>query len=222
MSSWRARSALARAAARVTSTKQVTRGLYAADASAATTVAVHGRVNHNASGTEERRASPSGSTGGVDAAIDRGASASTKGRKLIDTFPKDVVDDIYRGSFRSQTGVSLKYMMDFGAQPIHRQMMVSAQFLRNELPVRLAHRVAELENLPFGLSDMSQVLDVRDWYVESFRELRSFPEIESMDDEEKFTNMLKRVMLRHENVVPMIARAVLELKDRLSKEKPRE
>ena len=53
--------------------------------------------------------------------------------------------------------------------------MVSAQFLHNELPVRLAHRVAELENLPFGLSDMPQVLDVRDWYVESFTELRQFP-----------------------------------------------
>ena len=85
---------------------------------------------------------------------------------MSEKFGKDVVDDIYRGSFRSQTGVSLKYMLDFGAQPIHRQLMVSAQFLHKELPVRLAHRVAELENLPFGLSDMSQVLDVRDWYVE--------------------------------------------------------
>lgn len=58
------------------------------------------------------------------------------------------------------SGVSLKYMLDFGANPIERQLVLSAQFLHNELPVRLAHRVAELENLPFGLSAKSPVLKV--------------------------------------------------------------
>ena len=51
-------------------------------------------------------------------------------------------------------------MLDFGANPIERQLVLSAQFLHNELPVRLAHRVAELENLPFGLSAKSPVLKV--------------------------------------------------------------
>lgn len=46
----------------------------------------------------------------------------------------------------------------FGANPIERQLILSAQFLHNELPVRLAHRVAELENLPYGLSAKSPVL----------------------------------------------------------------
>ena len=57
-------------------------------------------------------------------------------------------------------GVSLKYMLDFGQNPIERQLMISAQFLHKELPVRLAHRVAELENLPFGLSAKTPVLKV--------------------------------------------------------------
>lgn len=59
-----------------------------------------------------------------------------------------------------QTGVTLKHMLDFGANPIHRQLLLSAQFLHNELPVRLAHRVAELENLPYGLSAKPHVLKV--------------------------------------------------------------
>jgi hypothetical protein len=63
------------------------------------------------------------------------------------------------GDPRSQNaGVSLKYMLDFGANPIERQLLISAQFLHKELPVRLAHRVAELENLPFGLSAKTPVL----------------------------------------------------------------
>ena len=39
-------------------------------------------------------------------------------------------------------GVSLKYMLDFGANPIERQLLISAQFLHKELPVMLGHRVA--------------------------------------------------------------------------------
>ena len=108
-------------------------------------------------------------------------------------------------------------MMDFGAQPIHRQLMVSAQFLHKELPVRFAHRVAELENLPLGLSSKEQVQTVRDWYVESYDELKSFPEVKTMEDEAKFTEVIKRVMDRHANVVPMIARGVLELKLEMEK-----
>lgn len=135
---------------------------------------------------------------------------------LADKFPKALVDDIYRSSFKNQTGVSLKYMMDFGSQPIHRQLMVSAQFLHKELPVRLAHRVAELENLPLGLSSKQQVRQVRDWYVESYDEMKSFPPIETVEDEQKFTHMIENVMNKHANVVPMIARGVLELKMELA------
>ena len=44
--------------------------------------------------------------------------------------------------------------------PTNPQLLLSAQFLHNELPVRLAHRVAELENLPYGLSAKAHVLKV--------------------------------------------------------------
>jgi pyruvate dehydrogenase kinase 2/3/4 len=44
---------------------------------------------------------------------------------------------------------------------MERQTLFSARFLQNELPIRLAHRVAELENLPYGLGQRPQVLKVR-------------------------------------------------------------
>jgi len=106
-------------------------------------------------------------------------------------------------------------MLDFGSFPIERQLLVSAQFLHKELPVRLAHRVAELENLPFGLSAKKPVQTVRDWYVESFSELRAFPIVSDMATEEKFTALIRRIMARHNNVVPMIARGVHELRAEL-------
>ncbi|KAI7845283.1 hypothetical protein COHA_001126 [Chlorella ohadii] len=136
--------------------------------------------------------------------------------RLVDHFPRELVDDIFAFALKKQTGVSLKYMLDFGAKPIERQLILSAQFLHNELPVRLSHRVAELENLPYGLSAKPHVLKVRDWYVESFRELRGFPKVKDASDELQFTRLLQHIYRRHANVVPVMAMGVAELKRELA------
>ncbi|KAK3276200.1 [Pyruvate dehydrogenase (acetyl-transferring)] kinase isozyme 3, mitochondrial [Cymbomonas tetramitiformis] len=140
------------------------------------------------------------------------SSQPSKHRPLSESVSRETLDDIYRCSLKRQTGVSLKYMLDFGSFPIERQVIFSAQFLHKELPIRLAHRVAELENLPHGLSAKSQVMQVRDWYVESFKELRQFRKIVDRSDESDFVRILKRIYERHSNVVPMMAMGVAELK----------
>lgn len=53
---------------------------------------------------------------------------------------------------------------------------------------------------------------MRDWYLDSFRDLRSFPEIKDSNDEKEFTQMIKAVRVRHNNVVPMMALGVQQLK----------
>lgn len=233
------------------------------------------------------------------------SSTVQKGHRLIDVVAKELVDEIFAHALKKQTGVSLKYMLDFGANPIERQLILSAQFLHKELPVRLAHRVAELENLPcawagrmgegaglglFRISsqqgslsssaitpaavpaahsqmvflpsrassrclqgflqggwgtamldalhaglqhlDFTPVLaradaprprprppsQVRDWYVESFKELRQFPLIKDAGDEGKFTEMLRHIYRRHANVVPVMAKGVAELRRELVKQ----
>lgn len=137
------------------------------------------------------------------------------GGRLQDMYDSQLVNDIFRHSMKKQTGVSLKYMLDFGQRPIEKQMILSGQFLHQELPIRLAHRVAELENLPYGLSGMKPILKVRDWYVESFNELKSFPSIKDTSDEHKFTELLKQIYARHAYVVPTMAGAIIKLKTRI-------
>lgn len=51
----------------------------------------------------------------------------------------------------------------------------ASQFLAEELPIRLAHRVQELAELPDGLSDMPSIIRVKDWYAQSFEELTTMP-----------------------------------------------
>jgi pyruvate dehydrogenase kinase 2/3/4 len=44
-----------------------------------------------------------------------------------------------------------------------RQMLLSARFLHNELPIRLAHRIAELNSLPPLLSNNIHLQRVKQW-----------------------------------------------------------
>ncbi|KAJ3259799.1 hypothetical protein HK103_001690 [Boothiomyces macroporosus] len=64
-----------------------------------------------------------------------------------------------------------------------------AQFLKHELPIRLAHRVVELENLPHDFSKMPSVNIVKDWYTQSFKELQEFDDSKFGISEKYYKNL---------------------------------
>lgn len=128
---------------------------------------------------------------------------------------KVAAEEVQRWGCMRQTGVSLRYMMDFGARPPERHLLLSAQFLHKELAIRIARRALELDSLPFGLSSKPAILKVKDWYLDSFSDIRSFPSIKDATDELAFTNMIRMIKVRHNNVVPTMALGVHQLKQEL-------
>ncbi|SGY16881.1 BQ5605_C012g07018 [Microbotryum silenes-dioicae] len=74
---------------------------------------------------------------------------------------------VHYASF-SQTGVSLRQMVKFGQNPSQGTLLRASQFLAEELPIRLAHRVKELDELPHSLNKMPSIEKVKRWYAESF------------------------------------------------------
>ena len=54
-------------------------------------------------------------------------------------------------------------------------MFRASQFLSEELPIRLAHRVEELGQLPDGLNEMESIKKVQNWYAQSFEEITTLP-----------------------------------------------
>ncbi|ORY03089.1 alpha-ketoacid dehydrogenase kinase [Basidiobolus meristosporus CBS 931.73] len=90
-------------------------------------------------------------------------------------IPANLYDKIKYFATFPQTGVSLRQMVKFGQKPSQGTLLRASQFLMEELPIRLAHRVVELENLPHGLSLMPSVIKVKNWYAESFSDFTNFP-----------------------------------------------
>ncbi|CAO1631388.1 unnamed protein product [Sympodiomycopsis kandeliae] len=66
-------------------------------------------------------------------------------------------------------------MVQFGKNPNPGTILQAGTFISEELPIRLAHRVKELDELPNGLNEMPSIVRVKDWYAQSFEELVSFP-----------------------------------------------
>lgn len=86
--------------------------------------------------------------------------AAMAAKKLSETFSKSLIEEVGRWGCMKQTGVSLRYMMEFGSKPTDKNLLISAQFLHKELPIRIARRAIELETLPYGLSEKPAVLKV--------------------------------------------------------------
>lgn len=59
-------------------------------------------------------------------------------------------------------------MVRFGQNPSQGTLLKASQFLSEELPIRLSHRIAELEALPDGLNRMPSIEKVKEWYAQSF------------------------------------------------------
>lgn len=84
-------------------------------------------------------------------------------------------ESIYRYAGFPQTSVSIRQMVQFGPSPSPGSLFLASQFIVEELPIRLALKVRDLENAPLGLLKMPSTIKVRNWYAQSFEELTSLP-----------------------------------------------
>ncbi|NXY28157.1 PDK4 kinase, partial [Pomatorhinus ruficollis] len=113
----------------------------------------------------------------------------------------------------SPSPLSMKQLLDFGST--NGCERTSFAFLRQELPVRFANILKEIDLLPDKLLGTPSVKLVKSWYIQSLKELVEFHQ-KSPDDQKvlsDFIDTLIRVRNRHHDVVPTMAQGVIEYKD---------
>ncbi|GJS46728.1 pyruvate dehydrogenase (acetyl-transferring) kinase, mitochondrial [Tanacetum coccineum] len=67
-------------------------------------------------------------------------------KKVCERVRKSMIEEVHKYGDMKQTGVSLRYMLEFGSVPSDRNMIIAAQFLHKELPIRIARRAVELHS----------------------------------------------------------------------------
>jgi len=108
--------------------------------------------------------------------------------------------------------LSVKQFIDFGR---NADEVKSFEFLRKELPVRLGNIMQEINLLPENLLRMPSVHTVRNWYIRSFEEMLEFEDVKNVNHAElnKFCDTLVKISNRHADVVPTMAKGVIEMRE---------
>ncbi|CAJ1959526.1 unnamed protein product [Cylindrotheca closterium] len=136
----------------------------------------------------------------------------------------EISDLIHEYASKKQTTISLKDMMLMNSvsdtdhyqarekRVLREQMLMQmATMLQEELPIRLAHRIQDLDSLAV-LQEMPSVQQVRSTYLSSFLDLLDQPKPSSPQAEQDFGRLLQNLYQNHSNVLRQMARGVLELR----------
>ncbi|PIA17417.1 alpha-ketoacid dehydrogenase kinase [Coemansia reversa NRRL 1564] len=109
--------------------------------------------------------------------------------------------------------VSLRQLVLFGRQLTEDKLLASANYVRSELPVRLAHRISDFQFLPYIAGTNPHLKTVYDLYWRAFDEFRRFPVVRTLDDNRRFCDNVKKNLLEHSQVIPQLGMGVSECAD---------
>lgn len=96
-------------------------------------------------------------------------------------------------------------MMYMGVSNDNSHLLKSANYLRNELPIRLAYMIKELRNLPFIIACNPSLLEIHERCIKTFREFNSFDkEIKDMQSEREFNQIVHNMLELNKDLLVML------------------
>lgn len=133
-----------------------------------------------------------------------------KGSKLINNrhfYQNTVLLDWVK---RTPHPVSLRQLAFFGRKLTSQKLISSGNFVQEELPTRLAHRIRDMQNLPFAVVSNPHLSKVYEMYYTAFDQFRKFPKIKNLEDNDKFCVMLNGLLNEHLSIIPNLMIGVIE------------
>ncbi|CAF9934195.1 MAG: hypothetical protein ALECFALPRED_005883 [Alectoria fallacina] len=97
-------------------------------------------------------------------------------------------------------------------------LFTSANFTLSLLPIRLAHRIQALRNLPFIVVSNPHISRIYNIYIHSLSTLLPYQErqINTLEDEIQFTEVMADLVQTHAETIPILARGFLECRKYIS------
>lgn len=132
------------------------------------------------------------------------------GRKTQTQVSLETLLEIGRGSSLEE----YEYINSKAKDRIDRICIQIACFLHRELPVRIAHRVLELNSLELFQQSPS-IQSVCQWYKTSFAQLRKAPVPMDLEKEEHFARVIESIYERHSATLITMAKGAHEIRTML-------
>ncbi|KAK3944854.1 hypothetical protein QBC46DRAFT_146876 [Diplogelasinospora grovesii] len=115
--------------------------------------------------------------------------------------------------------LSLADLVKHGRPPLSAEALLSsARFTLSLLPIRLAHRIQALRNLPFIVVSNPNISKIYNNYQHSLSTLLPWQgrTISNLEDEIRFTEVLAELVQTHTDTIPILARGFLECRKYIS------
>ncbi|TPX69955.1 hypothetical protein SpCBS45565_g02073 [Spizellomyces sp. 'palustris'] len=106
--------------------------------------------------------------------------------------------------------VTLRQLTVFGRTLTEEKLLKSANYVRAELPVRLAHRIFDFQHLPFIVGTNPHIEHIYKLYWEAFETFRSIPQITTLEQNREFCDTVEHMLDTHLVAIPRLAMGVAE------------
>ncbi|KAL5464983.1 hypothetical protein PMIN07_004214 [Paraphaeosphaeria minitans] len=113
---------------------------------------------------------------------------------------------------REARPISLRRLTFFGRTLTQSRLLDGANYCRLELPTRIAHRLRDIQTLPYVVVANPHLAHVYGLYLTAFERFRRVPEIRTLDDNERYCKILQETLTEHATVIPRLALGVLEVR----------
>ncbi|KIJ56689.1 hypothetical protein M422DRAFT_149954 [Sphaerobolus stellatus SS14] len=105
---------------------------------------------------------------------------------------------------RKANPLTLRQLVFFGKSMNEERLIKSANYVRTELPIRISHRLRDMQALPYVVVTAEGVAKVYELYWSGFEKLRRYPQINTLDDNAAFCKFLKGLLDEHLPVIPSL------------------
>ncbi|KAI3317465.1 alpha-ketoacid dehydrogenase kinase [Xylariaceae sp. AK1471] len=132
------------------------------------------------------------------------------GRARTVTVTDGAISDL---ASKRQHSLSLADLVRHGRPPLsEKALFTSANFTLSLLPIRLAHRIQALRNLPFIVVSNPNISRIYNNYLHSLSTLLPWKHrtISNLEDEIQFTSVLAELVATHQDTIPILAKGFIE------------
>ncbi|KAI8051366.1 branched-chain alpha-ketoacid dehydrogenase, partial [Gilbertella persicaria] len=111
---------------------------------------------------------------------------------------------------QNPTPLTLRQLIFYERHCNTERLLKSANYVRTELPIRIAHRIREFQKLPYILGTNPHIEAVYDLYWQAFERIRQVPVIQTREENEAFCDLLQQSLDAHLVVIPQLAKGIHE------------
>lgn len=137
---------------------------------------------------------------GLDKSVRRKRIVSARN---VSTFYQNKQLELYAS--KEAKRLTLRQLVFYGRAMDEDRLIKSANFIREELPVRIAHRLRDLQALQYRIVTNEGVAKVYEMYWDAFERFRKYPPVTSLQENEAFCHFLSGILGEHATVIPNLS-----------------